>query len=163
MFFEDMEDKKDTIFENKIKTKSVDSFTPAATSAYPSNAKDNHTLELKRDNYHKDSIATTNPIDVPYHSMKLEFYFQTENFESGDTFVVEYATQIDSPVWEVLFIYDYDEAVQQNGDGTAGEWSHEMIEWNQNKPGNAVIQFRCESSDKKSKLYIDDITLMARD
>ena len=73
MFFEDFEDGKDNIFENKVKTKVVDTFTLAAASVYPSTVTENQAMELKKNNGHKDSIAVTNPFYIPYRSMQLDF------------------------------------------------------------------------------------------
>ena len=166
MFFEDFQDKNRTIFENDINIKKVDSYATSANQPSSTNGKmrgKNRVLELKRGNDHQYSIATTNPIDIQYRNMQLEFYFQVEKFKRGDTFVVEYATQIDSPVWEVLYAYgDDDDDDDDKNDEDEDEWSYQMVEWQENNPGDIVLQFRCETSGLRSRLYIDDVTLMAR-
>ena len=50
-----LEKGKDNIFENKVKTKSVDTFTlAAAASVYLSTVTENCVMELKKNNGHKD-------------------------------------------------------------------------------------------------------------
>ena len=50
--------------------------------------------------------------------------------------------------------------MHRDGKNDEDEWWYQIVEWSQNNPENVVIQFGCESSDKKSKLYIDNISLI---
>ena len=194
MFFEDFETKTKIFNRKKLKIKGVDAYTPGAVTDFPSASPSafstdesnvivggngtsssnstqttkNQALLLKYNNGFKYSVATTNPVCVPYYVMRLDFYYRTEKFESGDTFFVEYSTQIDSPVWEVLFTYSHDDVALETGNGAdvAAEedaWFHQVIEWKKNYRGEILLQFRCESASKKHKVFIDDITLMSRD
>ena len=102
-YFLDFNEGKDNIFENKIKMKNVHTF---ACPDYLLIGAANHAMELQNKKGYKNWI-TQGQIQFmfPYRLMKLDFYHQRQNIKNDDKFVVEYATQVDSPVLRNSFLH----------------------------------------------------------
>ncbi|MEN8210182.1 MAG: PKD domain-containing protein [Thermodesulfobacteriota bacterium] len=110
-----------------------------------------------QDNTESSHITLTNPIDVTgFSQLEIDFWFKGYGMEEGENYLVEY---FDGSTWQI--IRDYVSVV----DFPNNVWQHEtlIIDSSQHTfPTDMRIRFRCNASDDKDDIDLDEIYIRGK-
>jgi hypothetical protein len=107
-------------------------------------------LRIKDDK--KSSTVVTNEYDVSQFSqLKVDFFYMSERVENDEGFALEYSVNDGSSWVEAkYFLMGNDWLVNKSWKEVSVEFDVSDIDW-------VRLQFRGDSSDRKDKIYIDNV------